>query len=101
MTGSLGGFFIFFPFWNVLHENVFSKEMIYEKVEYWKENEICEKNNDTKSMMLCINACKAQRLRGRGLCAWHPDVWKGETKLPNSLAVEWGYMLNTSKLWNR
>ena len=34
------------------------------EVEFWKENKICENNYDMKNMMLCMNACNAQRSRG-------------------------------------
>jgi hypothetical protein len=39
--------------------------MIYEKkLSFFKENKICENNDDMKSIMLCMNACNAQRSGG-------------------------------------
>jgi hypothetical protein len=73
----------------VLNENVFPMEMIYEKkLSFWKENVICENDNIIKNMKLCMNAWKCPAELGG----------KGETKLPNSLAVKQGHTLNTSKL---
>jgi hypothetical protein len=46
---------------------VFPKEMIYEKKLSFgkkKKKKICENNDDMKNMILCMNACKAQRLGG-------------------------------------
>ena len=43
---------------------VYKENDLWKEVEFWKGNKICENNDDMKNMILCMNACNAQRLGG-------------------------------------